>query len=98
MIKLVKGTKENLAIDVTDKIGTLTTLDGTNPTFDVRKRGSSSWAQQNVGTTHDVMRVFCLIDTTLGAYTDGTYELFLTFNNLPEIPRLGPHLFEVANA
>jgi len=98
MIKLVKGTKENLGIDVVDKLGDLTTLDGTNPTFDVRLRDAASWIHQNAATTHDVMRLFCLIDTTEAAYVEGTYELFIKFNNLPEIPRLGPHVFEVAYA
>ena len=98
MIKLVKGTKENLAIDVTDKLGNLTTLAGANTVFDVRLRDSPSWVHQNVGATFDLMRAFCMIDTTGSEYVEGTYELFLKFNNLPEVPRLGPHVFEVAYA
>lgn len=98
MIKLVKGTKENLAIGVNDRLGNLTTLAGTNPTYDVRLRGASSYVHQGLSATFDGMTAFCLIDTSESGYTDGTYEIFLIFNNLPEVPRLGPHLFEIAYA
>lgn len=93
---LPKGTKENLIVDVTDRLENLTTLDGANGTFDVRlKNDGANWVTQgaiiNIG-----MRAFCLVDT--GTWDVGTYELFLNFSALPEVPRVGPVEFEVAHA
>lgn len=94
---LVKGTKENLAIEVVDRLGNLTDLTGTNATFDVRKRDAgNTWLIQGQAATVDVMTAFCFIDTTPGGFVEDVYELYLNFTNLPEMPRLGPHLFEVA--
>jgi hypothetical protein len=93
---LVAGTKENLIVDVTDRLENLTTLDGANGTFDVRLKGETSWEIQGQAIINIGMRAFCLVDTdTLDV---GVYELFLNFQSLPEEPRIGPIEFEVAHA
>ena len=95
-VKLTLGTIENLVFDVSDALGTLTTLTGTSPTFDWREKGSASWEAQNVACSNIGMRVFCLINTEAWAASKiGRYEVYLKFNNLPEKPRLGPYEFRV---
>jgi len=91
------GTKENIVVDITDRIGSISTLDGSNPTFDVRKRGAgSTWKLQAQPVTNIGMRAYCLVDTD--TWEVGTYELFINFQALPEEPRVGPLEFEVAHA
>lgn len=95
MITLPRGTKENLIVDVTDRLGSLTTLNGANSTFDIRKKGEA-WLLQGQSVINIGMRAYCLIDTS--SWVVGVYELFINFQALPEQPRIGPHEFEVANA
>ena len=94
MRKLIVGTIEQLDIHVQDDLGSLTTLDGTNPNFDVLDEGGTykylNEAANNVGMT-----AYCLIDTT--TWTEGRYRLYLKFQNIPETPKLGPFLFMVVN-
>lgn len=95
-VKLTLGTIENLVLDVKDRLGTLTTLDGHNVTFDWREKNATDWEGQGVGATNVGMRVFCLINTSAWAVSKiGRYELYLRFQNLPETPRLGPFEFRV---
>jgi hypothetical protein len=90
------GTKEHVIVKITDKLGELTTLDGANARFDLRKKGASTWVSQNVAVTNIGMTAYCLIDTQAWTEADvGKYELYIYFNALPEVPRLGPFEFSV---
>jgi hypothetical protein len=92
---LPAGTKEYLIVDVTDILGNLVTLDGTNPKYDVKDANGVLKYDQQVAT-NQVMRVFCMIDTLLGgAWAAGNYRLYLNFTTAPELPRLGPFMFTV---
>jgi hypothetical protein len=99
MESLVKGTIENIAVEVDDRLGSLTDLVATGPTYSVRARDAgTTWISQNLAAVTNGMIALCLIDTTNNAYVEGKYELYLKFNNLSETPVLGPHIFEVAYA
>lgn len=95
MIRIPKGSKEFLVVDVEDKLNQLTDLTGTNPTYDVKLRDATSniLTAQTAAIGPGVMQLECLIDT--GTWVVGTYDLFVTFNNAPEVPRIGPFEFEV---
>lgn len=91
-IKIVKGSIEPIAIDVTDKLGNLTTLDSADPHFDIEdffnEAVLSALVAQNSGMT-----AICKIDSTTLA--EGDYKLFLYFNAVPDTPRLGPVSFSI---
>ena len=94
-VLLNKGTIEHLIVDVRDRLKNLTSLTGTNAAFDIRLEGSDTWLVTASPATVAGMSAYCLVDTTPSGFVDGVYELFLYFNNLPEVPRLGPFEFEV---
>lgn len=96
MIILPKGTKEVITLDITDKLGNIDTLDGAGGVFDVRMRGQDTWILQNEPITNLGMEAYCLIDTAPSQWKTTTYELFVKFNALPEQPRVGPVVFEIA--
>lgn len=89
------GTKEVRSIELTDRLGTLTTLDTINVEQKIvtedEQDTKQDWATvfQTVG-----MRVDCLIDTTTsGGWAEGTYKLYIRVNVPPELPVLGPFEF-----
>lgn len=92
---LPQGTKEYLIVDVADLLGTLVTLDGTTPKYDVKDQaGAFKYTQQ--AATNSAMRLYCLIDTLLGGtWAAGNYRLYINFTTAPELPRLGPFTFAV---
>ena len=84
-----------IAVDVTARETSLTTLIGANTRYFLRSRGATSYIIDNGVAFVDVdepMRAECLIDTTT---LDGEYELFISFDALPQIPRLGPYRINV---
>jgi len=98
MISLDKGKIENVVVDVEDRAGSLLTIEGTAPKFSVRPRfgDDDSWILTDENATPDNLRAFCLIDTTnFTNWPKGEYELYIEFDNLPEVPRLGPMHFEL---
>lgn len=91
-----KGAKEHLIVDVVDRLKNLASLDGAGSKYDIRKRRASNWIVQNQPANSIGLTAYCLVDTSLAGYDEsGTYELFLSFDNFPESPRLGPFDFEV---
>jgi|SRR5215469_5234136 len=95
-ISLPRGTIENIVVDVKDSLGNLTDLSTAAVKYDIRKEDTTTWIVNQASATVTGMRVYCLVDTTLTAYaTSGTFELFISFTNLPERPRLGPFDFDV---
>lgn len=97
MIELLKGTIEHIPINVKDRLGNLTDLAGTSPTFLVRKESDPSAIVIAEGpadlTVPAGMTAYCLVDTT--TLDEDRYELLLRFQLLPEVPFLGPFDFMV---
>ena len=98
VVLLTQGTKEYLLVDVDDLTDQVTTLTGTNPTFDVFDPNGVAKYSDVAATLDPVlpMRVRCMVDTSIPTYwAVGDYKLFLQLETLPEIPRIGPFLFVV---
>ena len=95
---LIQGTKEYLIVDMTDKLGSLTALDGTNPRFTVYNTTNVKMYDEqpasNVG-----MSVYCLVDTSAahpsGLWPAGEYRLSLHFDTPAESPLVEPGRFTV---
>lgn len=96
MLQLNKGTVEYLPVQVSDRLGGISSLDGYAIQFQVTDRDENviqAWASCN----NDVMTVMPLIDTTGSAFEDGgTYKLYIKITINPEVPILGPIEFEVS--
>jgi hypothetical protein len=96
LIELVKGTIEHIPVNVRDRLGNLTDLGGTAPTYLVRKESDESVVIAETAADLTIpagMTAYCLIDTT--TLDKDRYELLLRFNLLPEVPLLGPFDFEI---
>lgn len=88
--RLQKGTKEWLIYDVTDKLGNLTSLAGTSPTFDVYDTAGTKIVS-SAALTFIGMECYALIDTTNVNFTPNAatpYQVFLQFTTGPETPYL----------
>jgi hypothetical protein len=94
---LTKGTKEFIVCPITDTMGNLTVIPP--PALYDIYTGDEAKTPILIGGTAviDGMRILPLIDTTLTLMVVGVYDLFVTFQALPEIPRLGPFRFRVDN-
>lgn len=88
------GSKEHLIVEVKDRTGSVTTLNGKSPVFTVKDDDDvvkySNQAATNVG-----MNVYCLVDTA--GWDPGKYRLWVAFTNAPETPKIGPYEFRVAD-
>jgi len=92
MERLTKGTKEFLVIPVTDTMGNLTSIAAA--TYDLYTGDDDATAIiEGQSCVIDGMKILPLIDTT--NLDEGPYDLFVTFEALPEIPRLGPFRFRI---
>ena len=87
--RLQKGTKEWLLYDLTDKLGNLNDLAGTNARFDVYDPTGAKIVTQASLTTNG-MEAYALIDTTNVNFVPNTivYQVFLQFDTGPESPYL----------
>lgn len=100
MITLVKGTIENVPVDVADVLHELTTLDGIDVVYNVRNRSGADWLVdlQPISTNADTPLIaYCLIDSTPDEWDTGIYQIFLTFDLTPEHPKIGPIEFKLAH-
>jgi len=87
---LQKGTKEWLIYDLSDRLGNLSDLAGTNARFDVYDTTNTKIVTQQ-SLTVDGMQAYALIDTTGGSFTPNAsipYEVYLQFDTGPESPYL----------
>ena len=99
MIRLNKGTKENIIIDVTDQLNNLTTLDGAGAQYSiVTDDDTETEIESDLNAANINMSAYCMIDTTQVEYVIGPYRLYLRFNAISEIPLLGPVLFTVEDS
>ncbi|SRR6266576_1063114 len=94
-VELPKGTIEHLIVQVKDRLNNVSNLETLTPRYDIRREGGTEYLFTALSATVIGMTLYCLVDTTPDGYTNGTYELFVYFDNLPEIPRLGPFEFDV---
>lgn len=94
-VELPKGTIEHLIVQVKDRLNNVNDLSTLTPRYDIRRQGDPTLLFTALPATAIGMALYCLVDTTADAYTNGTYELFAYFDNLPEIPRLGPFEFDI---
>lgn len=104
MITIAPGSVEYLACKLTDVLPTpdaLTSLTGKNPRFEVYDDDEAETlvvAETSAAiAAGDEMIALCLIDADIpGVFPEeGDYNLFLTFDNTPETPRLGPFPFRI---
>lgn len=91
-VRLTLGTKESVPIKITDSLGNLTTLSGTDLRFDlIREDDDETVIIDNAACTNDGMIATPLIDTTAwDAADEDHYKIFLNFVNGSEQVRLGP--------
>lgn len=88
------GTVELLAIDIADKLGTITDLTSYNVDYKiVNEKEDVTLVNWTAVNSKDGMRVFPLIDTTVGDWVEGTYKLYVRPTIAPEAPILGPMEF-----
>lgn len=104
MITIAPGSIEYLACKVTDVLESpdaLTTLVGKNPRYEIY---DDDEAETLVVTetsasiaNSDPLLALCLIDADIPNVfpEEGQYNLFLRFDNTPEVPRLGPFPFRI---
>lgn len=88
--QLRKGTIEWLIYDLTDRLGNLESLAGTNPRYDVYNTTGTKIVSQTALSV-DVMQAYALIDTTGSSFVpDPTlpYRVYLQFDTPPESPYL----------
>jgi hypothetical protein len=91
-IKIVKGSIEPIAVDVTDKFKNLTDLSSASPLYDIEDFFNEP-VLTNQSAVADGMTAICKIDATTLA--EGDYKLFLHFDATPDHPRLGPVSFAI---
>lgn len=92
-IKITKGTKEIIPVDVVDRTGVVTDLSAASPKFWLQKE-DNTYVYDDVATTAIGMRINPLVDTSAagpgGLLPNGTYRLFVGFTVGSEQPKLGP--------
>lgn len=94
--RLTTGTIEYLPIRVADALGLIGTLDSKDLRFDLYSADDAETdIVLNMSAANLGLVALPLIDTTL--LDEGKYAIFLTFENTPEIPRLGPFFFVLAD-
>jgi hypothetical protein len=95
MPTLQQGTKEYLMVDVTDETGNIVSLDGLTPQYRVLKADDSdqiAWTS----APNVAMKVKCMIDTnTPSLWAAGAYRIYCRFTASPELPWIGPFIFDV---
>jgi hypothetical protein len=98
---VAQGSKENFQVIITDREGSITTLAGSNPKFDVMdsadafKYGDGTYANAQAATA-TLMVINALVDTNNGGtWAEGEYRLFVWFVIGSETVRKGPFYFDV---
>lgn len=91
-----KGSKENIHVDFVDRSGTVTTLMGSGPTFDVIDSSDVFKVTAGSATAPGGMRITVLLDTTVGGvWAEGEYRLFVKFTVGSQVIRKGPYFFTI---
>ena len=95
MDDLNAGTKEIVSVNVEDRLGTLSDLSAYAVNFRVANEDGSDRIAWTAATNVVLMRVDCLLDTTVGPWPTGHYELYIRPTIGSERPILGPFDFDV---
>lgn len=93
VIRLTKGTKEDVSVDVTDIDGSISDLSTLSPTYTVfDDAGATKYSAASATATG--MRIKCRMDTSAshagGLWAIGHYRLFVGFTSGTQIISLGP--------
>ena len=95
------GTKEYLTVDVTDRLGLVTSLEGYTINYEILFRETQVIAQEGSSSVEGAtMTVLSMLDTTTTGYEAyvwvvGPYQLYITISASPEAPKLGPFEFKL---
>lgn len=87
------GSKEHIIVNVVDRTKSLTDLSGATPTFKTIGVDDDATFDNWGPTTVIGMNVYCLFDSAGRPIQE--YDLFVRFNNAPEVPIIGPYRFKV---
>lgn len=96
IITLNKGTVELIPVDITDKVGTITDLAPYSVDYRVTTEAEVEIVAWTPVNSKNLMRVFPLIDTTVGTWDEDVYKLYIRVNVPPETPILGPMEFSLS--
>jgi hypothetical protein len=88
-VRLTRGTKESVQVQVTDATNNMNDLSGTSPHFDVKEDDGTA-VVTNQAATADGMLISCLCDTTTWDTDLQHVNLYVKFTAGSEVPRLGP--------
>jgi hypothetical protein len=96
MIRVALGTKENVAVTVTDITGGTTSLAAATPLlFDVLNAAGTALISGSTPTVN-TMTLYCLCDfSNTATFPVGDYRLFVKFTVGTETPRLGPFNIQI---
>lgn len=90
-VRLVKGTKQYIPVDIADRTELITDLTGSSPTFSVENDLAVAF-YTNQAATAAGMRISCLVDTSAahpsGLWPVGHYKMFVKFTSGSQIPVL----------
>lgn len=92
-VRIAKGTKESIVVEVTDENGVVTDLSALSPKYDFLD-DANTFIYNQVAATATGMEMTCLIDASAtgpsGLLAVAHYRLFVGFTVGSEKPRLGP--------
>lgn len=94
MERLELGTKETLLVDLTDRLAQVSDLATHSPTYTVIDKDGGKLYDAEPAPV-DLMQVQCLIDTTVGVWEKGEYELLVGFAISPDVPLIRAGVFKV---
>jgi hypothetical protein len=83
-------------IDIADKLGTITDLAAIPVDYRVLTENEDTQLDWTPVNLKEGMRVFPVIDTTTGTWSEGTYKLYIRPHISPEAPVLGPIEFGIS--
>jgi hypothetical protein len=92
VVRMARGSKEYIDVQVTDETEQVTTLVGSSPKFDVLDDlGATKQSAVNCVVAPSGMMLQCLVDTTVGGlWALGHYNLYVYWTIGSETPREGP--------
>lgn len=92
VVRLARGSKEYIDVEVTDETDQVVTLAGTTPKFDViDDTGTAKQTAVNCNVAPSGMVLQCMVDTNVGGlWALGHYNLYVYWTIGSETPREGP--------
>lgn len=90
-----KGSIENIRVTLIDRSGTVTSLAGSGPTFDVIDSADVFKVTADPATASGMVISVPLDTNDGGVWAEGEYRLFVTFTVGAEVVRKGPFYFTI---